>query len=113
VAALEAAQAAPVATPAATTSEPSDDSIDRLAAIISQVGCGGWEWAVNLAKAILRDPDAAAVFAPPPWPVLSVEPPSVTCSPCYREGRRSGWLNARLVLAAMNPNRQEEGRNDG
>jgi hypothetical protein len=80
---------------------------------------------------LLWDRDAAGVFpllepgsvvaglpdtsqpAPPPWPVLPDEPPSVDCSPCYREGRRSGWLAARKCLAAMNPSLQQEGRNDG
>jgi hypothetical protein len=71
--------------------------------------------AESLARALLTRPETQRVLAPapPPWPVLPDEPPSVDCSPCYREGRRSGWLAARVRLADMNPDPQWEGRNDG
>jgi hypothetical protein len=140
VAVLEAAQAAPVATPTpkaaierakavVSTPEPDGDSIDRLAAIIRKVDSNHDLSADGLAEAILWDPDAAGVFpltgsglpdtshlAPPPWPVLPPVPPhpSDECTDSsYRRGWCHAWGRACDTLAAMNPNPQWEGRNDG
>lgn len=115
--------------------QPDVEDIQLLAAIIRRVDGSHNLGSAALAEAILRHPSAAGVFpvlppgsviaglpdtshlAPPPWPELPAEPPNswlaAQCSPSYREGRRAGWILARITLADMNPNRQQEEQSNG
>ena len=72
--------------------------------------------AEGLARELLANQILAGAPAPMAWPELpedSPEWPDGEFSADYRLGRRLGWRQARDTLAAMNPNRRQEGQSNG
>ncbi len=114
VAALEAAAAS------APLPEPPPERLTFLTNwIVGYVGSAlTRDHAESLARALLTRPETQRVLAPAPmeWPVLPPVPPhpSDECTDSsYRRGWCHAWGRACDTLAAMNPNPQWEGRNDG
>jgi hypothetical protein len=112
VAAMEAAAAS------APLPEPLPDRLIYLTNWIVGFTTGALtrDHAESLARALLTQPETQRVLAPAPmeWPELPVmSPPEGACSESYLAGYCYAWGRARETLAAMNPNRRQEGRNDG